>query len=247
AAPTPRRITVPIKLAKVPHYPGRDFNFIKTNHDAPDFEFYLKQYLNQFTAKPIVQRLLDQTPLSFTKVDVYKQFRFEPEGMQDNEPEKDIVKAIPKSVKNPHGRFDTVIVLANDRAESVGLAGTRIGRVKVIFTLPKRLDTVLGPRDLPSSWPRGPLAFVEWYSPLSRTAEERHGMMYRIKRQWTNQQSRRPGSIIPLGNIRQSCMLFPVFPRDGVPQEWTSENILDLSDSFFVNKWLSRYSYQTIF
>lgn len=72
-------------------------------------------------------------------------------------------------------------------------------------------------------------------------------MMYRIKRQWTAQQMHRPGSIVPLGNIRQSCMLFPAFPRGNVPSEWNPENVLDLSDTFYVNNWLSKYSYQTIY
>ncbi|PPQ81799.1 hypothetical protein CVT26_010042 [Gymnopilus dilepis] len=237
-----------MKIAKTPHYPGRDIAFIQEKHDAPDLEFYLKQFINRFTDKPVVQRMLDPTPLSITKLDVYKMFRFHPEGMQDDEEESDLVRAIPKSAKSPHGQFDTVVVIANDKAESTGLAGTRIGRVKVIFSLPKKFDTFLGPRTLPPNWPNGPLAYVEWYSPLSRVAEARHGMMYRIKRPWQNQQSgRRPGTIIPLTNIRQSCMLFPAFPREGVPPEWTSENILDQTDTFYVNNWLSKYTYHTIY
>ncbi|PPQ73776.1 hypothetical protein CVT26_011510, partial [Gymnopilus dilepis] len=245
--PAPQKKASVLKMAKVPHYPGRDFPYIKETHDAPDFEFYLKQYLNRFTDKPVVQRLLDQIPLSFTKVNVYKMFRFHPEAMQDDEVEEDLVKAIPRSAALPHGHFDTVIVLVNDKAESIGVAGTKVGRVKVIFKLPNTLDTPLGPRPLPSTWPQGPLAYIEWYSPLPRNAEARHGTMYRIKRQSGNQQNRRPGSIVPLGNIRQSCMLFPAFPREGVPSDWTSQNVLDLADAFYVNKWSSKYAYHTIY
>lgn len=123
ASRAPQRKTLPISLAKIPNFPGREFSFIHNNHDAPDFEFYLKQYLNRFMDKPIGQRLLDRTPLSFTKVDVYNMFRFHPEEMQDNEEENDLVKAIPKSAKFPYGRFDTVIALVNDEAESTGLKG----------------------------------------------------------------------------------------------------------------------------
>ena len=115
--------TTSITLAKNPHYPGRDFPFIHDKHDAPDFEFYLKQYINQFTSRPIGQRQLDQTPLSFSKVDVYKMFRFHPEEIQDNEEENDIIKAIPMSGRLPHGRFDTVVVIVKDEAESTGLHG----------------------------------------------------------------------------------------------------------------------------
>lgn len=71
-------------------------------------------------------------------------------------------------------------------------------------------------------------------------------MMYRIKRQWNTQIVRRPGSIVPLGNIRQSCMLFPAFSHGDVPAEWKSENALDMTNTFYINNWLSKYSYQTI-
>ena len=125
--------------------------------------------------------------------------------------------------------------------------GTRIGRVKVIFSLPKKFNTILGPKQLPSHWPQGPLAYVEWYSPLAGAAEPKHGMMYRVKRQWNNQQKHRPGAIVSLDKIRQSCMLVPAFPPEMVPPDWNTENVLDLSDTFFINNWLSHYSYQTIY
>ena len=115
--------TPPISLAKVPNYPGWAFSHIKDKHDAPDFEYYLKQYLNSFTDNPIGQRHLDHASLSFTKVDVYNMFRFHPQGIHDEEEEKDLVKAIPKSEKLPRGRFDTVIALINDKAEATGLEG----------------------------------------------------------------------------------------------------------------------------
>ncbi|PPQ85108.1 hypothetical protein CVT26_005404 [Gymnopilus dilepis] len=240
----------PISLAKHPNYPGRDISLIQDKHDAPDFEFYLKQYLNRFMETPLGPRQfqrLDRTPLSFKKVDVYNTFRFHPEELQDEEEEKDLVSAIPKTAKSPYGRFDTVVALVNEDGESTGLTGTRIGRVRVIFSLPRKLDTILGPRDLPSSWPQGPLAYIEWYSPLAKAAEARHGMMYRVKKPQNSSQNRRPGAIIPLGHIRQSCMLFPAFPPGHVPPNWTWDNVLDQCDTFYINNWLSKYSYQTIY
>ena len=51
---------------------------------------------------------------------------FCPFNLQDDEEEeeRDIVKAIPVSKRFPSGRFDTVIVLKTDNAESTGLTGT---------------------------------------------------------------------------------------------------------------------------
>ena len=50
-------------------------------------------------------------------------FRFHPEGINDSDEEKDLVKAIPRSAQNQDGHFDTVVVIAGNEAESTGLAG----------------------------------------------------------------------------------------------------------------------------
>jgi hypothetical protein len=75
------------------------------------------------------------------------------------------------------------------------------------------LDTSLGPRQRPDTWHSGPLAFIEWYSPIPSSARENHGLMYQIKKIKTSQ-GRIPGAIIPLSNIRQVCMLCPAFDRE---------------------------------
>ncbi|KAF8204518.1 hypothetical protein BJ912DRAFT_1017925 [Pholiota molesta] len=111
------------------------------------------------------------------KVDVYNTFRFHLASINDEEPEIDAVNAIPISSKYPHGRFDTVVAIVKQDAESTGLIGTRIGRVKVIFTLPKILDTITGPTNPPTSWPKDPLAYIEWYSPLPSRALPGNGMI----------------------------------------------------------------------
>ena len=124
--------------------------------------------------------------------------------------------------------------------------GTRIGRVRVIFTLPKQVETHLGAQPAPRSWPKVPLAYIEWYSKLGGAADAKHGLMYHIKKvSTTSNPIRVQGTILPLSHIRQSCMLFPVFPAV-VPTHWTASNVLDHATSFLVNNWVSKYSYQCI-
>lgn len=106
------------------------------------------------------------------------------------------------------------------------------------------LDTSLGPRQRPDTWHGGPLAFIEWYSPIPSSARENHGLMYQIKKIKTSQ-GRIPGAIIPLSNIRQVCMLCPAFDRE-IHKTWRSDNVLDLASTFFINNWSSKYAYQTI-
>ncbi len=122
--------------------------------------------------------------------------------------------------------------------------GTRIGRVRVIFSIPDVLDTSQGPRQWPNTWSNGPLAFVEWYSPIPSSAQDNHGLMYQIKKIKTSQ-GRTPGAIIPLSNIRQVCMLFPIFDSNR-SKKWRTENVLDNASSFLVSNWSSKYAYQTI-
>ena len=54
---------------------------------------------------------------------MFNQFKFSPLSLQDEDDERDIVKAIPISRQQSSGCFDTVIVLKTDEAESTGLAG----------------------------------------------------------------------------------------------------------------------------
>jgi hypothetical protein len=123
--------------------------------------------------------------------------------------------------------------------------GTRVGRVRVIFTLPEEVHSITGVRSAPSNWPKEPLVYIEWYSRLEKAANPRNGMMYHIKKVTTASTNKVQGIILPLSHIRQSCMLFPTFPSS-VPAHWKTDRILDHASSFYINNWLSKYSYQTI-
>src|SRR5882757_2063570 len=127
------------------------------------------------------------------------------------------------------------------------LLGTRVGRLRVIFTLPKQVETIMGPQPTPESWPKGPLVYIEWYTKFDSSANVKNGMMYRIRKASTTAPNPPmiQGAILPLCNIRQSCMLFPIVPPgEDVPTNWTPSNVLDGASSFLVNNWLSKYSYQ---
>jgi hypothetical protein len=71
--------------------------------------------------------------------------------------------------------------------------------------------------------------------------------MYKIKRSLSTDGTAL-GAIIPLANIRQSCMLIPRFSVDGSESEnrWRAANVLDEAETFYINNWLNSYTYQTI-
>ena len=49
-------------------------------------------------------------------------------------------------------------------------------------------------------------------------------------------------SIVPITAIRQSVHLFPSF-GPSAPEAWTSDTVLDRSDTFYVNPFTDRYAY----
>lgn len=91
-------------------------------------------------------------------------------------------------------------------------------------------------------WPTEPLAYVTWFTNF--TSPESDTGMYRVQPSKDSKYQDR-GAIVYLTDIRQSCMLTP--SRANWDPSWTTNNILDRCESFFVNNMQSKYSYQTIY
>lgn len=75
--------------------------------------------------------------------------------------------------------------------------------------------------------------------------------MYKVSQEKDNQ-GRPRGAIIPLTNIRQSCMLIPVFPKPGTQaanslHSWNPDNALNQGTTYVLNNYLNMYSFQTIY
>ncbi|KAF9521723.1 hypothetical protein CPB83DRAFT_801223 [Crepidotus variabilis] len=237
-------------IAKYPTYPNRPLTTIEKNHAAPLFSEHLKVFLNAFLTAPTSnnQALLFSTP--FTKLDVWTQFRFEKTSLHDDtddiENDTDTVKAIPISKDDSHGRFDTVIAFWNSTGEGTGTQGIRVGRVRIIFRLPPKVEIGTGYfLDPPSAWPKDHLVYIEWYQNLARDPHGVNGM-YTVRKYSPTSKSH--FSIISLSQIRQGCMLIPMFGKKGSwPQkEWTTSRVLDEANVFLLNNWQSIYSYQTL-
>ncbi|CAA7267308.1 unnamed protein product [Cyclocybe aegerita] len=203
-APVKPRNQRPKTIAKYPNFPGCSLSDVQQKHHAPSFDHHLRIYLNAKSPDRLSARNLTDTALPFSKVNVYNMFHFAPSSLHDDDDEKDVIKAIGSSSNMPNGRFDTVVVIVSETAHATGIKGTRVGRLRVIFTLPQKFDTRLGPRELPSYWPTEPLAYVEWYSPQAANASAANGMMYRIKKLEPDTAGHIPGAVVPLSHIRQS-------------------------------------------
>lgn len=157
------------------------------------------------------------------------------------------------------GRFDTVMVNDGD-GEYTGVAGEykcivllkcmislhcllvgyRVAQVRAIFTLPPTARPLFQNINRPRAHF---LAYVEWFLKFPAAPQANHGM-YKIKRS-KNALGHRLASVIPLSAIRRSVYLFPVFGPIA-PREWTSGNVLEECEAFYVNPFSDRHAYHTI-
>ncbi|KIY48149.1 hypothetical protein FISHEDRAFT_43836 [Fistulina hepatica ATCC 64428] len=212
-------------------------------HHCPSFSAVLKTYLNSLMQNPQRrQNAIQDHFLPFTRVDVFTSIKlFLPKIGEESSFIQETIKARPQKSIQPH-QFDTVIVYQNEDAKSTGLIGMRIGRIRVIFLLPRTIDWGLGPKECPSSWPSEPLAFIHLYDHLS-TSPNSDSMMYTVK----YNASQEPAIIVPLSHIRQSCMLIPKLPRDtNIPDHWNTYNVMDECSIFLLNNFKHLYTYQTV-
>jgi hypothetical protein len=237
-----------IHMAKHPHERQKSLSRIAQSHDAPGFISALKLYMNSQLPKTQQAKKATalQASLPFTSLDVWHQFKFIPINLFDDDSDvpKEIVKAVPSSKKSLVPQYDTVIVLVSNEAESTAVIGCRVARLKVIFQLPETVKRYGIEEPAPLDWPTTPLVYVTWFSHFRSRPDPGLGM-YHVKPSVASDGTPQ-GAIIPLSDIRQSCMLVPSSRTDWDPT-WTSGNVLDNCQSFFVNNLQSKYTYQTIY
>jgi succinate dehydrogenase hydrophobic anchor subunit len=111
------------------------------------------------------------------------------------------------------------------------LLGFRVAQIRTIFTLP----TSFGVPE--------PLAYVELFTTPNTEEPIVNVGMYRIRR--VMEADNRCGQVIPLSLIYRSVHLLPMFGR--VPSVWTSDNVLEKCDTFYVNRYIDEHMFSLIF
>jgi hypothetical protein len=232
-------------VAKYPRENRRKIAMVAKDHKAPFLNEALILFLNTYTRKPeSTKNVLIYYTNPIPWVDIFYQFKiFTKTDDPDIIPGKTTVDAEVCDVVKAHRtqeQYDTVIVMWNDRAESTGLEGTRVGRVRVIFRLPTEIEGL----PVPKRWPKQPLAYIEWYAPLQKGPQNDQHLMYKVKKGKPGEH----GIIIPVTQIRQSCMLYPLFSAYSKKEtaSWTHKTVLDDCDTFLLNNWASKHCYHTI-
>ena len=123
-----QKLTRPtILLAKLPPEPRKSILRIVLSHAAPEFPAQLKLFLNSLlpTDEQVSRTTALDSSLPFTSLDVWHQYKFSPVSLfvDKSEMTREVVKVIPIFKRNSCPRFDTVIVLDTDQAESTAVQG----------------------------------------------------------------------------------------------------------------------------
>jgi hypothetical protein len=121
-----------------------------------------------------------------------------------------------------------------------GLKGYRVAQLKAVFHVPPAASAELFRDDKPA--PQH-LAYVEWFSAFPPDAMPHHNM-YKISRSFND--GKQESSIIPVSAIRRTVHLYPKFGPI-TPGNWTFENVLEECMTFYVNPFVDRHAYITIY
>ncbi|TFK79321.1 hypothetical protein K466DRAFT_505729 [Polyporus arcularius HHB13444] len=205
---------------------------------------FIVRYQHPTLTDAEVERALDTVVIRFRHVPVYHRMKFILEDAQElgiMEDTRDAAHARPqrkdKQGRPVPGRFDTVLANEGDGGE-IGVHGYRVGRIRMLFRLPKRAV-----RDLfRHTVPPGHLAYVEWFTAFTQP-DPVHGL-YRVSR-CRGDNGERLASVIDIRDIQRSCHLYPVFPPV-VPRHWTHSNVLDECDNFYVSPYSDMHMFMTL-
>lgn len=133
---------------------------------------------------------------------------------------------------NPNLDYTTPVSQRSAAPDSQNpLDGLRVGRVRVVFSLPPNSIANLFPPnvDVPPH-----LAYIEWFTRFTARPDARSHLQL-VKR------DKAPDgnplvSVIPVSLILGAVALFPKWGHV-VPAAWSAENVLDRAPSFLVNNY----------
>ncbi|KAJ3928901.1 MAG: hypothetical protein NXY57DRAFT_1050289 [Lentinula lateritia] len=240
------------KLARFPTVKGVQLSRLEdtgiNGYGAVHFTHALKRFLVQYHYPNIPFNQIDDwahfVVLPFSSLPVWHKLKFNNTELFGSKT-LDPVTVHPSSFKQTgqlmkSSRFDTVLVKlkhGTNWAKGMYQLDTRVGRVRVIFSLPPdKLDTLI-PSDIP---PLQHLAYVMWFTKFTVNPEPATGL-YRVKRD-IESGGLCTASIVALDSIVCSAHLFPQW-GGSVPPEWTSETVLDHAPSFLLNIFKDKHVY----
>lgn len=106
-----------------------------------------------------------------------------------------------------------------------------------------------------------PMLYVEYFKPASSRSlgkqtdgslehvPEDNVEMYLVTRAYVQRMKRkvRMNAIIPITDVWRPIQLIPKFPKTGCPNNWTADNSMDLCDTFYLNLFDTKQTYQAVY
>ncbi|KAG2055202.1 hypothetical protein BDR06DRAFT_989180 [Suillus hirtellus] len=212
-------------LAKHPSAKAVSFHTLISDYGATYFCKALTHYivqqnhLDESLPRSCLKALAANVHLPFHLVAVYHKIKWlsvDTHGHGDPLATVDSVHVMPLLINNGTG-------------QSVGVEGYWV-EIDAQFLFP------------PMHQPPKHLTYVKWFKLFPSTPDSRHGM-YKITHLVCS--GERLASIIPVSNIVHSIHLIPKF-GPVAPHHWTSNNVLEECDAFFVNCYIDRHSFVTL-
>lgn len=124
-AVVPKKVNLGIRLAKRAPESKKHIEKIARDHCAPTFIAVLKLFLNGLRPAPLLRAMALEAPLVFDSLDIWHQVKISPTSLFEDEEYMETVKAVPIWKGSEVSRFDTVLVMDSDTAESTGVAGKK--------------------------------------------------------------------------------------------------------------------------
>ncbi|KAI0825391.1 hypothetical protein BC628DRAFT_1320379 [Trametes gibbosa] len=140
-------------------------------------------------------------------------------------------------------RFDTALIRI-DRGLGDPSVEQAVAQVRVIFTLPDFALARLFPTLPAERLPPRHLAYVEWFSSFA-AVPERHSGLYKLKRS-RDADGGRVASIVPVAYMQRTVHLVPKWGGE-VNRAWSSGNVLDECDTFYLNTFKDPHSYFNLY
>ena len=105
------------------------------------------------------------------------------------------------------------------------------------------------PQGFLNLYPNAPtdhLLFIEWFSQIGSEPDP-NSRLYKVKKSKQLGTNEYETEIVLLSSVKQSIQLIPIFPKNNSSTIWTSETVLDLCNTFYINNWSSIRTYQCIY
>ncbi|THU95825.1 hypothetical protein K435DRAFT_665625 [Dendrothele bispora CBS 962.96] len=231
-----------LKMTKHPSRSSVTIQDLITEYGATFFRAALSRFVVQLRNPALSGQRLetasDSLFLGFSRVSVYHRIKFLKHDIFSNASSTaDSIHSQPAR-KDKHGRpiaarFDTALVQVKDSGSTKLdiVHDTRVGQVRVVFSLPeKAADSLFD--GIPHQDRVKHLAYIEWFTPFSIRPDGNHGL-YKVSRSHVD--GGRLASVVDIRRLIRSVHLLPKFGRVA-NREWMSSTVLDLCPSFFVSR-----------